>query len=187
MRKQSVYTLCLLSVFLLMKKPVFAAGPTESSLLSHPLAVSMIAAMILLLIVIAMLALKLISRARFKSRIGKKLNAAKQVSAMLVFLFLSVTSFAQNTGTVKEVLTPADKSIGGIDPTSFYIMAFVLFAELVITIALYFNVRALRRTQQENELAMADPSLTAKPVLSWWDRFNKFKPVEQEADLSTLR
>lgn len=141
--------------------------------------------MILLLVIIAALAMKLINRANFKSKVRKRLREGRSATTVLVIALMLISSglFAQDAGAGKATNPPADPTIGGIEPTSFYIMALVLLGELAVAIALYMNVRSLKKTQQEHELALANPELTAKPTLSWWDRFNKFRPAEQEADI----
>ncbi len=186
MQKKSIYILSLLTGLMFFAvQPSRAAGPNESSLLSHPFALVMFVLMILLMIIIAALAMKLINRAGFKSRVRKKMREGKSASTLLlVFMTLISTGlFAQDTGNGKEAVPPADPTIGGMEPTSFYVMASILLGELALARALYINVRSLKRTPQENELALADPELTTKPTLNWWDRFNKFRPAEQEADI----
>jgi cytochrome c oxidase cbb3-type subunit 3 len=73
-------------------------------------------------------------------------------------------------------------TIGGLAPSTFYLMAIVLLAEMAIALVLFVHLRFLL-TKQEKELLLAEPGLMARPALSWWDRFNKLRPVEQEADL----
>lgn len=186
MFKKFIYTTTLLTgLILFFSATAYAAGPQEPSLLNHPVALAMFAAQIVLLIIIAILASKLLGRARFKSRLAQKIRESKS-SATMVMLFLllpSMSLFAQVTTVTKDPNPAGSPTIGGMDPTSFYLMALVLLGEIAVAIALYMNVRSLKRTQQEDELAMANPELTAKPTLSWWDRFNKFRPAEQEADI----
>lgn len=185
MRKKSKYSLSLLAGFLLLTaQPAFAGGPQEPSVFSHPLAVIMITAMGLLLIIIAVLANKLIRKAGIKAKVVKRLKARQSNTATLLtifFLFLSSALFAQNPKT-KDVVNTTANTIGGLAPSTFYLMAIVLLAEVAIALVLFFHLRFLL-TNQEKELLLAEPELAAKPALSWWDRFNKFRPVDQEADL----
>ncbi len=185
MHKKTKYILSLFTgLLLLATQPVLAAGPQDPSVFSHPLAVIMILLMALLLIIIAVLANKLIRKAGIKAKVVKRLKTKQSNAATLVsifFLLLSSAVFAQTPKTKDIVKTTAD-SIGGLAPTTFYLMAVVLLAEVAIAVVLFLHLRFLL-TKQEKELLLAEPELMARPALSWWDRFNKLRPVEQEADL----
>ena len=61
-------------------------------------------------------------------------------------------------------------------------MTGVIFIELLVIAALLYNLRVLLEIRSKKK-ALAAQKATAKPMLSWWDRLNKFKPVEQEVDL----
>jgi cytochrome c oxidase cbb3-type subunit 3 len=187
MHKKSKYILSLLAGFLLLNtQPVFAAGSPDSSIFSHPLAVIMITVMVLLLIIIAVLALKLVNKAGVKAKVVKKLKEKQSDSKTLLtifFLLASFSLFAQNpTGkdVTKSVADP--HTIGGLPYSTFYVMLAVIVAEIATIVALLFNARFLL-SREEKQLILSDPSLIVKPSLTWWDRFNKLKPVEQEADL----
>jgi cytochrome c oxidase cbb3-type subunit 3 len=186
MSKKIIYTTSLFTgSILFLSAPAYAGGPQEPSLLNHPVALAMFAAQIVLLIIIAVLAGKLLGRARFKSKLAQKIRESKSSAVILVLFLLlpSVSLFSQITTVTKDTDPAGSPTIGGMDPISFYIMAAVLIAEIAVALVLYFNVRSLKKTREEEEIALAHPSLTAKPVLSWWDRFNKFRPAEQEADI----
>ncbi|HEY6063773.1 MAG TPA: cbb3-type cytochrome c oxidase N-terminal domain-containing protein [Chitinophagaceae bacterium] len=185
MRKKTKYIQSLLAgSFLLATQPVFAAGPPEPSIFSHPLAVIMVMLMSIFLIIIAVLANKLIRKAGIKAKVVKRLRAKKSNTATLVtflFLFLSSALFAQAPKT-KDVVKATADTIGGLAPSTFYLMAIVLLAEMAVALVLFVHFRFLL-TKEEKDLLRAEPQLMAKPALSWWDRFNKLRPVEQEADL----
>ena len=77
-------------------------------------------------------------------------------------------------------------TIGGMSASTFYIMASVIFLELVIILVLLINIRFLLKVEKEKvEAAVVEiqTEVERKPRLSWWDKFNKFHPVEQEAEL----
>ncbi|HEY6502804.1 MAG TPA: cbb3-type cytochrome c oxidase N-terminal domain-containing protein [Chitinophagaceae bacterium] len=182
----------LLSAFVLLgvSQPVWAAGPPEPSIFSNPLAVTFIVLMILLLIIIGILAHLLIGAADLNLKKRKKITGPPSVMSLLVFLLLSSTSlFAQGNGTTEQKVTAAPAGIGGMDATTFYIMTTVIFLELLIIIVLLVNIRFLLRTEKEK---LAEPEAVIEPAavieakrnrLSWWDRFNKLRPVAQEAEL----
>ncbi|MBM3415690.1 MAG: c-type cytochrome [Bacteroidetes bacterium] len=164
-----------------------AAGPKEPSVFSNPLALIMLAIMMLLLVMITLLAMKLIKNAGIKSKIKQHLRAKGSAGALLTVLFLLLSSlvFAQEKAPDKNAVATAANTIGGLAPSAFYILLAAILIELLIAFVLFFNLRSMRRTKEEQAVLLAQPDLLAMPVssLSWWDRFNKLRPVEQEAEL----
>jgi cytochrome c oxidase cbb3-type subunit III len=71
--------------------------------------------------------------------------------------------------------------------TVFYVMAGAIFLELLIILALLVNIKILLKAEKEKvattEFEIAVVERKSKPLMSWWNRFNKFKPVAQEADI----
>jgi cytochrome c oxidase cbb3-type subunit 3 len=74
----------------------------------------------------------------------------------------------------------ATQTYGGMSSTTFYTMTAVIFLELFVILALLINVRILLRIEKEKAF---NPAMAKEPTISWWSRFNKFKPMEQEANL----
>ncbi|MFN8289831.1 MAG: cbb3-type cytochrome c oxidase N-terminal domain-containing protein [Chitinophagaceae bacterium] len=191
MRNMIKYISALLTVLLLLfVQPVWAAGPPSPSVFSNPLAVSFIALMLVLLIVIGILANIMIGTAdvRLKKRKKEQAVAATRVAAMMLLLLLPSFLFAQG-GAAPEATKTATNSIAGMDASTFYIMLTVLFLELAVIIVLLLNIKFLLKQEKEK---LAEPvteeekAVAAKEKanrLSWWDRFNKFRPASQEADL----
>ena len=177
-------------VALFMSLPVWAAGPPAENPLNNPFVVLLISIMIILLIAIGILANILIGTADVsllkwkKKKEGSKKPVVPQVAAVFVVLMLlNISAFAQNTPTLPE----ASATIGGLSASAFYIIVSIIFLELVVILGLLINVRFLLKSQRE-PLAVEQPVPEAQPVvarprLSWWSRFNKFRTMEQEADL----
>jgi cytochrome c oxidase cbb3-type subunit III len=183
MRNKVKYIFGLFAVlFILSVQPAFAADPPAPSLFSNPMAVTMLVLMILLLIVIGILANILIGTADFKLK--KKKNGGTVVSTVFVAIFLLSGNalFAQGTPDAGNSVAAA-KTIGGMPASTFYIMATVLFLELFIIIALLINIKFLLKTEKDKLLSPQEMEEVKKTRLSWWDRFNKLKPVSQEAEL----
>ncbi len=172
-----------------------AEGPAKSSI-TNPLVIIMVAFMVSLLIVIAVLANMLISTARLKFRKWKeedKKHMAVNTAAVIAgLLLLSSSVFAQTTGSAATATTTqvATDVAAGISSTTFYIMAGIIFFEMIIVMGLLLQVRGLLKAEKERAIATAtQPGVAGQPVaarkkgLNWWDRFNKFRPAEQEADI----
>ena len=171
---------------LLLMAPAWAAGPSPENLLYNPLAILLICVMFILLIAIAILANILIGAADIsllrwkKTKEDEKKPVAGKIVATFIGLMISSVLFAQET-TVKARTASI---IGGLPSSVFYAMIIIVFAELLVILALLINVRLLIKSQKE-KLTVADmlKAVTKKPKISWWSRFNKFKPIDQETDI----
>ena len=170
-------------------QPVWAAGPPAPSAFSNPLAIVLVVLMLLLLIVIGILANILIGTADVKLKKRKQQKAAFPVAAMLItLLLLSSSSLFAQTGAAPAdaaATTTAGQTIGGMAASTFYVMATVIFLELFIIIALLINIKFLLKAEKDKLVAETQPvsEEAKKNQLSWWDKFNSFRPSSQEADL----
>lgn len=169
-------------------QPVWAAGPPAPSLFNNPLAITLLVLMALLLIVIGILANIMIGAADVKLKKRQLEKAGKAPVMTLVLLLSSSLLFAQGPAAAGTTKT-ASTGIAGMDATSFYIMIAVLFLELFIIIAMLVNIKFLLKQEKARlaapvtaeEVAIAEKEKANH--LSWWDRFNKLRPVSQEAEL----
>lgn len=167
-------------------QPVWAAGPPEPSIFSNALALTMLIVMLILLIIIAVLAGLLVSTADMKAKKEKKASSITAASLFLIFLLSSPVLFAQDAvqaDAATQTAKSASQVIGGLSASTFYIMVTVIFLELFIILALLINVKFLLKTEKEKLIAALSPEEAKVPKITWWSRFNKFKPVEQEADI----
>ena len=179
MRKKIIYPGILMMLFITSIQPVYAAGSpsASSSLLSNPLALTLLILMALLLLIIGLLANLLLGTADYKLSKEKKENNSSVGAGTLtiVFLFISSGLFAQD----QKVVPAAASTIGGMSATSFYVMTSVLFLELFVILTLLINIRMLLHTQKQKQ----EPVLKKKLSFDWWNRINRFRPVQQEADI----
>lgn len=183
LHKRSKYILGLLIALLFTFQPAWAGGPPEPSVFSNPLALILMILMIILLIVIAILANILIGAADVKLK--KRKESKNLITGIILFLLLMPGSslFAQ---TVPATTTTAAKTIGDMPAATFYLMATVIFLELLVIIVMLINIKLLLKAEKEKLLVAeaAPEAVIAKvPKLSWWDRMNKLRPVSQEAEL----
>lgn len=187
MRNKIKFIPGLAALLLLTSQPVWAAGPPAPSIFSNPLAVTFIILMLLLLLVIGILANIVIGAADVKLKRRLALKTDKAATLLVIMLLSSPLLFAQGTGT--ETVTSGSKSIAGMEASTFYIMVTVLFLELLVIIALLINIKFLLKQEKaklaapvtEEEKVIAEKEKANH--LSWWDRFNKLRPVSQEAEL----
>ena len=186
--KKYKIALRLAGIFLLIvfAQPVWAAGPPAPSIFSSPLAIALITLMILLLIIIAILANVLLGAANFKLQKRKKEKLQQPVLTsllMISFLLVAPSLFAQDATLDKT--QAVTKTIGDMSASTFYIIATIIFLELLVIITLLFNIKFLLAAAKEKVVAKTETEIIVikKSRLSWWDRFNKLRPVSQEADL----
>jgi cytochrome c oxidase cbb3-type subunit 3 len=174
------------AIGLLLVAPVWAAGPPAEDPLTNPLAILLFSVMIILLIVIGIMGNILIGAADIslmrwkKKQEAEKKSVIRQAAAIFVgFMVLSPAIFGQDTGTPVQTAT----TIGGLSSSAFYVMVTIIFLELLVILVLLINVRMLLKSQKESAVAIAQEVVPKKQKISWWNRFNKFKPIEQEQDI----
>jgi cytochrome c oxidase cbb3-type subunit III len=164
-------------------QPTWAAGRPVPSVFDNSLAITLIILMIILLIVIAVLGNIVIGAADFKTKKLKQLPVASITTISVLLVLCSDSAFAQGPVSTAPIAS-LSKNIGGLSPSTFYIMASVIFLELTVILVLLANVRALLKVEKAK---LAETKVLTvqetKNKLSWWDRFNKLRPVTQEADL----
>jgi cytochrome c oxidase cbb3-type subunit III len=185
MRPLYKYFVLLVTVFAMHLQAAFAQAATSSSM-NNPLVVTFVVIMLLLLLVIGILANILINVAKGNSTKNKKENKLPGAASLTIFLLLlSQTVFAQSDATT--IATPiVANTIGGMDSFAFYVVISVLAAELIVILAMLFNIKTLMVTEEqqqaktEAQLVKAAKKATAS---NWWDRINKLRPISQEAAL----
>ncbi|MFI5130954.1 MAG: cbb3-type cytochrome c oxidase N-terminal domain-containing protein [Chitinophagales bacterium] len=170
-----------------LSQAVWAAGPPEPSAFSNPLAITFIILIVLLLIIIGILANVLLGAADIKVRKNKKSSAPTVIGSMVILLLLSCGSLFAQVGAFKAETTVSTAStVGGMAASAFYVMASVIFLELILIIILLINIRFLLKLEKEKvetSIIKIQTAAERKSRLSWWDKFNKFRPVTQESEL----
>ncbi|WP_211345648.1 cbb3-type cytochrome c oxidase N-terminal domain-containing protein [Paraflavitalea soli] len=105
----------------------------------------------------------------------KKSQPATTAVTVVALLLTSLSSRAEETGNSTAVV-----SAHNLSDTAFYTMTGVIFLELMVIGALLYNLRVLLEIKRK-KAAIAGEKL--KPAISWWDKLNKFRPVEQEVNI----
>lgn len=157
-----------------------ATGPKPESSLSNPLAITLILIVAVLALVIAMLAYVVLGAAD----LHRTKNKAGQTLATLLFLMIGFQSYAQDAGATNEAV---ETTIGGLDKLAFYALVGVIFVEVVVVLYLLYNLQLLIRKEKVKVAEEAGIDLATgmpvKPRLNWWEKFNSFRPVEEEVDI----
>lgn len=169
--------LFVLLLELLFSPNVWAAGPPAKSSVSEPMVMMLLVLMVVLLLVIVLLANVLTGTIKY--RFDKEKAKAALVTG---FILLGFSGFTQDAAATVAVEAP---NFGGLSETAFYLVIGVLAVEVLVIFFMLLQLRAfLAKEKTERLQAAVDAGLVSpKPVISWWDKFNSFRPVEQEADL----
>lgn len=176
----------ILTVAALLTQPsVWAAGPPAKSSMSEPLVFTLVILMLALLLVIALLANVLLGTVKFQQENERKALKGGGLAALVgTLVLLGSPSMAQTTATatapVAEVV-----NYGGLSATTFFLIIGVIAIEIVVILFMLFQLKAILAKEKARKVAeaVAAGATPAKPGLSWWDRFNSFRPAEQEADI----
>jgi len=164
-------------------------GVSSASTTDYTLAYVLIMVMILLLFIIWFLIKLLESSSDYFLEKWKKEQRESSVAVTKVIAFIALTltglsSFAQTTAAQQ----PVDSGlIGGLPTVLFYLMICVILVEFVVVMVLTWQVYRLVTAKKAYVVSTngetIEPELTPEEKLSWWDKMNKFKPLESEADL----
>lgn len=180
LRKQVKYLAAIGTAALLLNPAaVHAAGPPVPSALDNPVVIGFVILAAILLLIIAILANLLTGVAQVKVEKDKKSSTAVAATAVAALFLLLVNPVHAQTA---DAAAPAASTIAGISGTAFFLMASVIFVELLVILVLLVNVRILLRTERE-KLAVAGAEPVKKKENSLWMKLNSFRPVEQNADL----
>lgn len=180
-------TFLLGGMFLAGIQAVHAAGPPAPSLFSNRLAVILFSLMIILLIGIGIMAAKLLSVARLRKKPGTEKGIKQSmITSLLIPALLLTAPAVLAQGADKTNPVKAAGTIGGMTPANFILMLTVVVLELAVLFILSVHYRSLLKARKEKLASgeWTEETTEEKSLrLSWWDRFNKLKPVSQEAEL----
>ena len=163
------------------------AGPPKVSDTSNPLAQILLGVVVALAICIVVLANVVLSAAqvhlkKFKENEKKNSNVAK-VLTLLAFTLLSTSLFAADGNATG---TATDDTILGLQSASFYGLISAITIEITILFFLVYNLKFLMKAES---IALApvieDVEIVEKETSfqKWWDNFNSFKPIKEEAQI----
>ena len=180
------------AVLLCAAPAALAAGggqPAKESSMYDPFVITMIIIMLILLLAIGLLANVVMGAASYyyqkeKEREQQKsgASAAAAVTTALLLLFAAPV-FAQggNAATDVAATVQTTSSFGGLSPTAFYFIVGVIGIELLVVFMLLYQLRVfLAKEKLQQDLAA---QVIKKPRVSLWDKMNKLKPIEQEAQI----
>ena len=171
---------------LMMPSAVFAAGPPKVSELSNPLAVVLLVVIIGLLALIALLASIVIGAAKLNLQRfvdeRKRNDSGGKILALAACVLVSSAVFAE--GTAAAAAPTVVDTIAGLSTTTFYSLLTVVFLELLILYVLLFNLKLLLRKETIALKGVEETTETTPTAFNeWWEKFNSFKPMKEEASI----
>lgn len=169
------YSTLSILFFLLTVFPA-AASEQGGGNVSNALGFAMVGLMLLLLFAIVVLArvVLVVGKMRLKQIKEKQSGeVAKTIVSTLLLMFAGHTLFAQEQAS-------AGAAMVGMSATLFYTIVSVIVLEIAVIIILLLSVKMLLKGAEEDE---TEKAAVKKPAISWWTKINRFKPVEQEADI----
>jgi cytochrome c oxidase cbb3-type subunit 3 len=152
-----------------------------------PFVIMMVIIMIILLLAIGLLANVVLGAASYyyqkeKEREQQKTGNPAAVAVTIIALLLSVVPvFAQDNVGAATVQTASP--YGSLSATAFYFLVGVIAIELLVVFALLYQLRVFLAKEKLQQQLSAAAATVQKPRVSFWDKMNKFKPVEQEAQI----
>lgn len=172
-----------MALILLNTALVWADGPKPESSISNPFVVLMVIIILFLALIIAILARLVTGAAAIKAekeKQGKSLQAKATTIISVVLLFLSVGVLAQDK-PAEAAAAVTDGTINGLAPIAYYSIVSVAFLELLVIIVLTLMLKTFLAAEKQSTVLAGSGAEIAKE--SWWDNFNKFKPLHQEATI----
>lgn len=171
--------------------PAMAEGPKLPSSMSNDFVVLMVIIIAALALIIFMMGRLVIASAYVYFDKEKKENEKEKDDKIkvspaatifsIIFLLSSFHLFAQD-----KAAAPAAASVndyGGASPTAYYLLVSVVAIELLLIAVLLYMLRVFAGIKRKQKAVAAVSVATATPKISWWDRFNKFKPITQEVNI----
>jgi cytochrome c oxidase cbb3-type subunit III len=160
----------LLGSALLLSTIARADGPPAPSSTSSPFVMIMLIIIFILGMAITLLANVLLGAAQLSSDKEKEEKSGAEAKIM---------------GGAMTVATSTSSYVNGVSNTAFYMITGVVLLEVVILFTLLYNVRLILSIYKKDKAALAEAG-AGKPLtprLSWWDKLNRFKPLDEELSL----
>ena len=169
----------------------FAAGPAVPSEMSKPVAQVLVLIIVALALMIALLANVVNGAAQLyiqKYRDTRKSNESGTATKIITGLLLCLVSTGLFAAAAPAAAAASvEAGIGGLASTSFYVLISVVGIELIILLALVYNLKFLLA----KETAVAAVQAGAEPIAKksfnwskwWWEKVNSLRPENEESNI----
>lgn len=160
------------------------AQPKPPSTMSNPLAQALVMIMVLLALAIGILANVVNSAAAmYRDKMRKERQSGKEdiVAGLAIILMVCapLLSFSQEavSAPIKNTM------INGLSSTTFYLMVGVIAVEIIILVALVYQLKFLMGIEKARILVPDSALAPVKPKESWWWKLNRSTDINKEADI----
>lgn len=194
--KRSLYSKSFaLALFSFIGFFAFAEGIKQPSSVSNPFVLLLVIVAVVLAIVIGFMAKVVIGAAgifleKAKDDEKKTTNAATKAAVIAAVLSLAGTHVFAQAATDGTAAKASGVVVANVDDTAYYMLGGVVFTELLLIVVLLYMLRVFVGVKKKaiivktaNEKSTVAESIAEKPVLSWWDRVNKLKPIHEEVSI----
>lgn len=177
----------LLAMLVLFVLPVFAnSGKPVPSALDNPLAQVLLIIMVFLALAIGIMANVLVGavdvyREKMRKERETKNNGAIAVTAIISLLFFNSDVLAQDAAPA--VVSTVSDTVNGLSVGTFYTMIGVIGVEIVILIALTYQLKFLMGIERKKKAVVITEAVATAPRLTWWDKLNKSVALDKEKDV----
>jgi cytochrome c oxidase cbb3-type subunit 3 len=117
---------------------------------------------------------------RGQQKTGASTAAALTTIALLLF---AAPVFAQDAPAATTAVQAASL-FGSLSPTAFYFIVGVICMELLVVFMLLYQLRVFLAKEKLKQQLASNTAIEQKPRINLWHKLNKFKPVEQEEQIT---
>ncbi len=178
----------IVALFLTLPAMALAAEPASTGGNAYnPMLIGLVSLILILLFVIAVtvsVLSQLTTAYREKMREERTRNNGGGTVATIIFLLVfclpSLHAIAADSETVAA---PVSKLISGIPKDEFYALMSMIVFEIIVVVALMYNIRTLVRLIRNIEEEVPTPSRFSLLRGAFWDRFHSAVAIEKEKDI----
>jgi cytochrome c oxidase cbb3-type subunit 3 len=163
---------------LVMSSGAYASGPPVQPSIENPFVMASVIVIVVLALAIGLLGNVLLGAAQIPV---KDEESSQEPSA-------EAKADEQKAGPTKVYANGLLMGIAvtGVSDSAFYFIAGVILLEVIILLALVYNIRLVVSIHKKAKTAKTGGETVTAPAktrVSWWAKANNFRPVGQEADL----
>jgi cytochrome c oxidase cbb3-type subunit 3 len=178
----------ILALLMLIPASLFAEAPKVSEL-TNPVAQVLLCVVVALGICIVILANVVLSAAqihlkKFKETEKNNQTNVTKIVSFIALMLLSTSLFAADGNTANAAV--ASDTFAGMQSSSFYGLIGTIVAEIIIIFFLIANLKFLLKAETITVTQIAAGEIEVAKESSfqkWWDGFNSFRPIKEEAQI----
>jgi cytochrome c oxidase cbb3-type subunit 3 len=176
----------LFTIMTLWVVPALAnSGKPVPSALDNPLAQVLLIIMVFLALAIAVLVNAVLGAVDVFREKMRKEKADEKRTGVTVIAIVSLLLLSNHV-TAQEAVSAmgaGSETINGLSLGTFYTMAGVITLEIIILIALTYQLKFLMGIERKKKKVLQPEASAIKPSRTWWDKLNKSVALDKEKDV----